>query len=105
MQQSLMDKYYVFVVVNFFFVVILSQSIFSIFEEVWDDPAHFPALLGKNMPKISTLFINYIMLRAFASMPLLLFRWGPFALAIYRKMFAWTPAEHVYAERPHVLDY
>lgn len=105
MQVSMIRKYYFFLAINFFFVVVFSATVVTILEDVIYDFDSLVSLLADNLSLMSTFFINYIMLRAFASMPLMLFRWGPFLLALLRKIPAWTPSEHVYAERPHVLDH
>ncbi|KAK9766899.1 phosphate metabolism protein 7, variant 2 [Basidiobolus ranarum] len=65
---SLMNKYFFFLVVNVFFVTLVSGPIFNVIEKVINgnfDPAEIATTISSNLPKASVFFISYVLLQTF----------------------------------------
>jgi hypothetical protein len=60
---SLMDRFFLFQVVNGFLVVTLSAGIIAALPGLVHDPSSVPTLLAQNLPKSSTFFLTFIILQ------------------------------------------
>lgn len=64
---SLMNKYFFFLVVNVFFVTSIAGGAVAVIPQIAQNPSSAAGLLANNVPKVSTFFINYIMLQGFTT--------------------------------------
>ncbi|KAI0064338.1 DUF221-domain-containing protein [Artomyces pyxidatus] len=60
---SLMDRFFLFEVINGFLVVTLSSGIIASLPGLLNNPTSVPTLLAQNLPKSSTFFLTYIILQ------------------------------------------
>eukprot|EP00441_Pelagodinium_beii_P011915 CAMPEP_0197689078 /NCGR_PEP_ID=MMETSP1338-20131121/106343_1 /TAXON_ID=43686 ORGANISM="Pelagodinium beii, Strain RCC1491" /NCGR_SAMPLE_ID=MMETSP1338 /ASSEMBLY_ACC=CAM_ASM_000754 /LENGTH=707 /DNA_ID=CAMNT_0043271381 /DNA_START=31 /DNA_END=2154 /DNA_ORIENTATION=- len=70
--KSLMRSYYWFLMVNSFFVVVISGSVFNQLATVLQDPSELQELLGRALPQVGSFFVSFITLRALATPPVAL---------------------------------
>jgi len=71
-QKAIMKSYYWFLMVNSFFVVLISGSVLNQLVTILQDPSQIQPLLGAAVPKVGTFFLSFITLRALASPPVAL---------------------------------
>ncbi|KAF8496566.1 DUF221-domain-containing protein [Russula emetica] len=60
---SLMDRFFLFQVINGFLVVTFSSGIIASLPGLVNKPTSVPSLLAQNLPKSSTFFLTYILLQ------------------------------------------
>ncbi|KAH9026750.1 DUF221-domain-containing protein [Lactarius pseudohatsudake] len=60
---SLMDRFFLFQVINGFLVVSLSSGIIASLPDLVNNPSSVPTLLAHNLPKASTFFLTFIILQ------------------------------------------
>jgi hypothetical protein len=60
---SLMDRFFLFQVINGFLVVSLSSGIIAALPGLVNNPSSVPTLLAQNLPKASTFFLTFIILQ------------------------------------------
>ncbi|KAF8267559.1 DUF221-domain-containing protein [Lactarius quietus] len=60
---SLMDRFFLFEVINGFLVVTLSSGIIAALPGLVNNPSSVPTLLAQNLPKSSTFFLTFIILQ------------------------------------------
>jgi hypothetical protein len=60
---SLMDRFFLFEVINGFLVVTFSSGIIAALPGLVHNPSSIPTLLAQNLPKSSTFFLTYIILQ------------------------------------------
>ncbi|KAI9006212.1 hypothetical protein BC832DRAFT_539819 [Gaertneriomyces semiglobifer] len=63
-EKRLIGQYYFFLVFNILFIVTISGSIFNTAKLIADNPGSVFEILGTSIPKVSTFFVNYVMLLA-----------------------------------------
>ncbi|ETW77979.1 hypothetical protein HETIRDRAFT_324961, partial [Heterobasidion irregulare TC 32-1] len=63
LELSLMDRFFIFEVINGFLIVTLSSGIIAALPQLADNISSAPTLLAQNLPKASTFFLTYIMLQ------------------------------------------
>ena len=76
MNQVLMIRYFVFLLLNVLLVASLSGGIFAILYSVSSDGglSDIPELLGKSLPNMYLFFVSYVMLQAMTILPMDLLR-------------------------------
>ncbi|KAI9458606.1 hypothetical protein BJY52DRAFT_413437 [Lactarius psammicola] len=60
---GMMDRFFLFQVINGFLVVTLSSGIIASLPGLVNNPSSVPTLLAQNLPKASTFFLTYIILQ------------------------------------------
>ncbi|KAI0261640.1 hypothetical protein BC834DRAFT_895208 [Gloeopeniophorella convolvens] len=60
---SLMDRFFLFQVINGFLVVTLASGLIAALPGLVNDPSSVPTLLAQNLPKSSTFFLTYVLLQ------------------------------------------
>ncbi|KAI0052100.1 DUF221-domain-containing protein [Auriscalpium vulgare] len=60
---SLMDRFFLFEVINGFLVVTFSSGIIASLPGLVNNPTSVPTLLAQNLPKSSTFFLTYVILQ------------------------------------------
>ncbi|KAI0289410.1 hypothetical protein B0F90DRAFT_1812537 [Multifurca ochricompacta] len=60
---SLMDRFFLFQVINGFLVVTLSSGIIASLPGLVNNPTSVPTLLAQNLPKSSTFFLTFVLLQ------------------------------------------
>lgn len=63
---SLMDRYFIFMVLNGFIVVTLSSGLMAAIPQITQNPASAVTLLATQLPAASTFFLTYFVTVAFA---------------------------------------
>ncbi|KAI9509019.1 DUF221-domain-containing protein [Russula earlei] len=63
---SLMDRFFLFQVINGFLVVTLSSGIIASLPGLVNNPTSVPTLLAQNLPKSSTFFLTFVLLQGLA---------------------------------------
>jgi hypothetical protein len=86
-QRSLLNKYFLFLIVNFFIVNAIAGSLFPIIAEIASHPTNLLYLLGKSIPAVAPFFINFIMLRSLTGFPLQVTRIVPMIVGIFSLHF------------------
>jgi len=109
-QLSLLKKYFLFQIFNFFIVNALSSVVIGLIRHV-DEISHYSVsdildLLSIHIPIVAPFFINFIMLRSLTGFPLQLARiwplfWGMFSLKFRCK----TEREKREIQQPPTIDY
>mmetsp|Transcript_18688 Transcript_18688/g.31106 ORF Transcript_18688/g.31106 Transcript_18688/m.31106 type:complete len:755 (+) Transcript_18688:110-2374(+) len=77
---SLMAKYFVFQVINVFFVTIIAGSIFTALSTIIENPSSAVEILAKSIPLQSSFYINYVMLLSMQGHAMSLWRPVPLLL-------------------------
>ena len=62
---SAFSRYFMFQIVNIFFVTVVAGSFFDTASKIVENPRKAFELLGLSMPKQSAFFTNYILLKTF----------------------------------------
>ncbi|EMD35447.1 hypothetical protein CERSUDRAFT_116206 [Gelatoporia subvermispora B] len=60
---SLMDRYFLFEVINSFLIVTISSGIIAALPSLLNDPGNIPSLLAQHLPQASTFFLTYVILQ------------------------------------------
>jgi len=106
LQRSVIHKYFLFMVLNFFFGAIVGGAIFSNITELVSDINGVPSVLGRQIPGVATYFVTYVGLAAFAGFPLQLLQPGRLIVGgLKKKYLALTTREFEAAEAAPLLDY
>jgi len=74
--------YYVFLLVNIYFVTLISSSVFSVIQDAIKRPLKTFELLGAEVPQVSAVMIQYMMLQGLAVNAQKLIRMGKLFLTI-----------------------
>ncbi len=82
MARATMDKYFAFQLMNVFVATILAGTIFDTLNAIVHNPASLLDLLGQSVPRVSSFFINYVMLKALSQLAWELLRPGAFLYAV-----------------------
>ncbi|KAJ3290220.1 hypothetical protein HK104_006910 [Borealophlyctis nickersoniae] len=87
-----MNKYFLFLFFNVFFVFTLADTIWKIIGSFFENPISIVTLVAGTLPQGSTFFISYIILQLI-SFPLELFRPGVLILMFFGRYLMKTPRE------------
>jgi hypothetical protein len=95
-QKWVLRRYFLFIVLNFFFLTIISGSFFTIVNDL--SPSALPRLLGQAVPSVSTFFMSYILLRALTGQALFLLRPGPWIVSNFLRAISTSKRQTRYAK-------
>eukprot|EP00664_Eupelagonemidae_sp_cell27_P002156 gene2156-4844_t len=70
----LLRRLFYFQLVNVFFVMVLAGALFSSMDQIVHKPMTTHELLGAAIPKVSSFFINFILVRALVGFPIMALR-------------------------------
>ena len=84
---SAFSRYFMFQIVNVFFVTVIAGSFFDAAAKIVDNPQKAFELLGMAIPKQSAFFTNYILLKTFIGLGAELVRIVPLLQASARSIF------------------
>jgi hypothetical protein len=102
---SVFKRYFVFQLFNFFLLTVFASSVFDELDNMISYPTEIPTLLARSLPASSTVFINYIMLRALNANMFEMLDVPRMVLAKILLMFASTPTECLAAWYPDPFKY
>eukprot|EP00051_Salpingoeca_urceolata_P034709 m.26301 g.26301 ORF g.26301 m.26301 type:complete len:709 (-) comp8172_c0_seq1:47-2173(-) len=103
---SMMNKLYVFYLVNVFFVSLLAGAAFDQMKAIIDSPTSIVNLLGEAVPRTGVFFTTYVMLLAFSSFSMSLLRVGPLIVSWLKlKYLAKTTKEQDDAWNPGPFNF
>eukprot|EP01062_Namystynia_karyoxenos_P068860 TRINITY_DN6396_c0_g1_i1.p1 TRINITY_DN6396_c0_g1~~TRINITY_DN6396_c0_g1_i1.p1 ORF type:complete len:796 (+),score=264.54 TRINITY_DN6396_c0_g1_i1:87-2390(+) len=101
LQLAVLEKLYMFEVLNVFFVTALSSALLQSIEAIVDSPGSTPKLLGEAIPKVSTTFTSYVTMQALGRYSMEILRVVPFILGpILGMRSAYTEEEKGKCEDP-----
>ncbi|KAK9760816.1 phosphate metabolism protein 7 [Basidiobolus ranarum] len=63
-EQSVMTRFFVFLLINVFLVTTFASGIFSALGDLVKNPISSVTILGKSLPKVSTFFVTYVLFQA-----------------------------------------
>lgn len=106
-QKDVLEKLFVFKVLNQFVLYILGNTMLEKLSDVLDHPSEIPSVMAKEMPSAANFFINLIMLRATTIFGMELLRIVPLILIKVRRKYlvkssiedkeCWEPPEMWYS--------
>jgi len=106
LQKSVINKYFLFMVINFFFGPIIGTAIFGDPAALFNNLSNVPTVLGMEIPKAASYFVNYVGLAAFAGFPLQIAQIARLIVGgLKKKYMAVTARDYEIAEAPPMLDY
>uniref|UniRef100_A0A7S4E0M5 CSC1/OSCA1-like 7TM region domain-containing protein n=1 Tax=Lotharella globosa TaxID=91324 RepID=A0A7S4E0M5_9EUKA len=85
LELDLMSTFYLFLLVNIYFVTLLSSSVFTTITQIIDHPLRVFELLGSEVPKVSFIMIQYMVLQGFTVQTYALVRLDGLLVAIFFK--------------------
>lgn len=105
-QQALLDYYFIFLVVDFFIMSLISNSIFAVLSDILEDPGALFNLLGQSVPMVSTFFGTYILLVGLVGFPIRLLQLQSLIFKNFQKNFnSLTRRDIKKVEKPPCLNY
>lgn len=106
LQRSVMTKFFLFVVFNYFLGTIISGSIFQEISGIINSPTSIPSILGRTIPTAATSFVNYVALAGLSGFPIQLLQIGRLVVGnIKKKYLCKTPREVMETETPPETNY
>lgn len=105
LQKSVFAKFYIFQFVNFYLITIFAGLLLNVIKQVISNPSIIPSLFGQSLPLVSQQFINYILITAFTSLPLLLLNIGGLIMGMYHRYSALTKRDLIKAKQPTLVSY
>lgn len=103
--KSVLAKYYIFIIFNFFVASAIFSSVFEVLPLLTKKPTALVKLLGHAIPSVSTFFVTFIILKSFTMMPLQLLRAVYFITDFVKYKFSRTRRELKEAMSVQPIDY
>lgn len=106
-EKSLLEKYFLFQIFNFFVINALASSFLTILLHLQElSPSDLLGYLSRGIPAVAPFFINFIMLRSLTGFPMQLARLWPLFWGIYSLRFrSRTERERREIQQPPTIDY
>ncbi|XP_028397850.1 CSC1-like protein HYP1 [Dendronephthya gigantea] len=105
---SVIEKLYIFAIVNKFLGSVLAGAFFDKVQQILDHPTSLPKLLAMSLPAVGSFFINYVILQALTGHAIKLLRIVPLIMCNVKKRWLaktereqkllWSPPTPSYGE-------
>jgi len=105
LERRFMTTYYIFLVVNIYFITLVSTSIILTIEEIIARPIDTLKVLGGEVPAVSFPMIHYIILQGLASQASAIARLDGLAIALFYIAIAGNAYERRDAAKPTRFEY
>ncbi|GAB5353223.1 hypothetical protein AAMO2058_000019100 [Amorphochlora amoebiformis] len=105
LERMFMSTYYVFLLVNIYFITLVSSSIFQTIEDIISKPLSIFELLGGAVPRVAVEMIQYILLQGFSVGTQTIVRLPGLVMTIFFSKMASVEYERQKAMQPPNFEY